>query len=217
MGMKIGITNLKGGVGKTTLSINIAVQLAHLGHSVCIVDTDTNNNALDWFSARDEGLKKVFVVAGKDYKKLIFTIREMEKIYDFIIMDGTPSISPMASAIIVLSDVLVIPIRASANDFRTMEGFMNVVENGKVAKNGLPICFVVNEFNENITMDRQVKDALKEYNVPTLHTVIRNRVAYRQSMMDGTGVVEQSDLKAKLEIEKLTEELIAFATTEIVL
>ena len=44
--MKIGITNLKGGVGKTTLSINLAVCFAHMGYKVCIVDTDTNQNSM---------------------------------------------------------------------------------------------------------------------------------------------------------------------------
>jgi chromosome partitioning protein len=66
---EIGITNLKGGVGKTTLSTNLAVCFAHMGYSVCIVDSDTNQNSLAWYGAREEG-PAIMVVGATDAKAL---------------------------------------------------------------------------------------------------------------------------------------------------
>jgi len=52
--MIISLLNQKGGVGKTTLAVNVAAQLARQGHKVLLIDADKQGSAGNWASLRDE-------------------------------------------------------------------------------------------------------------------------------------------------------------------
>ena len=95
--MVIGITNLKGGVGKTTISQNLAVCFAHMEYKVCIVDTDTNQNSLSWSGARSDDLPSVTVVGITNTKALTKTIKKLLEDYDIVKIDRTPSHSEMTT------------------------------------------------------------------------------------------------------------------------
>ena len=101
--MIVSVLNLKGGAGKTTVSINLAVELAYYGYSVLIIDTDKQKNASDWYQAREqnEDLKENLAVEYPDYKLDLFAINNAEQLkkeifsfeeqYDIVIIDGCPT------------------------------------------------------------------------------------------------------------------------------
>jgi chromosome partitioning protein len=92
--MKIGITNLKGGVGKTTISLNLAVCFAHMGYKVCIIDTDANQNSLQWLGVRDENLPDILVAGSTDPKAINKVTDNLQhNQHDIFILDGTPNLS----------------------------------------------------------------------------------------------------------------------------
>ncbi|MEL6257292.1 MAG: ParA family protein [Bacteroidota bacterium] len=210
--MNIGITNLKGGVGKSTIAQNLAVCFAHMGYKIVVVDTDTNQNTLSWFGARDQELPNINVVGVSESEALGKSIENLHQDYDIVLIDGTPNLSKMVTRIILSSDILLIPIRPGAQDFRTMEEFINRYQEAREFRGEIPAFFVLNEFSEKKKVHEGISQMIhSSFDVPVLDTKINSRVAYTEASIEGKGVYEYSDQKAKAEMVKLTEEVLAKA------
>ncbi len=208
--MVIAVTNLKGGVGKTTIATNLAVCFAHRGKKVCIVDTDlSQKSSMDWSGSRDEAMAKVSVF-GITEKQLNKEVESLRKDFDIVIIDGTPQLAELASRTILASDIVLIPLSPSIYDFRAFESFLEKYEQVRSVKESIgkiEAFVVVNRVNESANVSREIQDALQEYSLKTLQTRIANRVAYIDSATQGLGVFEYKDKKAKDEITRLTDEV----------
>jgi len=210
--MRIGVSNLKGGVGKTTIAQNLAVCFAHMDYKVCIVDTDTNQNSLSWYGARDTDLPNITVVGATDSKALNKTVDSLHDDYDIVVIDGTPSLSEMTTRIILASDILLIPIRPGAHDFRTMNEFFQRYAQAKEFRDEIPAFFILNEYSEQKNVHKGIRTLLEtEFEIPILKTTMKTRVAYAETSISGTGVYEYPDDKAKAEAVSLTNEVLAIA------
>ncbi len=210
--MKIGITNLKGGVGKSTITQNLAVCFAHKSYKTAIVDTDTNQNSLAWYGARDKDLPDITVVGVTESEALTKSIDNLDKDYDIVLIDGTPNLSKMATRIILTSDILLIPIRPSAQDYRTMQEFINRYEEAKEFKPAIPAWFILNEFTGVKKVHEGILKMIEaSFDIPVLKAKINSRVAYTEVSIIGKGVYEYSDAKAKKEITSLASEVLSKA------
>jgi chromosome partitioning protein len=205
--MTIGVSNLKGGVGKTTIAQNLAVCLAHLDYKVCIIDTDTNQNSMEWYEARSEDLPAIMVASVTD-KGLSKTVKTFSETHDFIIIDGTPSLADIATRIILASDILLIPMLPSAHDFRTLKLFFERYEQALEFRDSIPAYFVLNQYNPRVKLDREIFELLKGQNADILETTLKKRVVYKSAAVDGMGAYEYDDPKAKMEMFNLTKEVL---------
>lgn len=210
--MVIAITNLKGGVGKTTIATNIAVELKRRGYEVCIVDTDLGQqSSMEWGGNRDQSLPSV-PVFGIAIKQLNKEVAELNNKYQIVIIDGTPQLSELADRTILASDILLIPLTPSIYDYRGFEGFLERYEQVKGLKEAsgseVRAFVVLNRVVPNSNVSKDITAAVKEYEIGIMETQLVNRVAYVDSASEGKGVVEYKDKKASSEIENLTEELL---------
>ena len=209
--MKIGVSNLKGGVGKTTISQNLAVCFAQMGFKTCIVDTDENQNSLAWSGVRSEELPPITVVGIVDVKALAKTVDYLHKDYEVVIIDGTPSLSEMTTGIIIASDILIIPILPSAHDYRAMMPFFKRYEQAKVYRGDIPAYFLINQFSANGNVYKRMKEAIQSFEIPVLDTTVNKRAVYIETAIDGKGALEGNDPKAREEMISLTKEILSIA------
>ncbi len=207
----LAISNLKGGVGKSTIAQNVALQFALKGVSVCIADTDTEQKtSAKWATLRDSGALSVpvYTISPDKVSQEILALKQK---FDIVIVDGTPALTELTTRIIILSDLVVVPILPGGGDIWALENFLERYKEAKVTKESyggnVDIAVVVNRYNDRTTLDREVVNAIKEFDIKILNTKITNRVSYREATISGISVHDTKDEKAKQEIEELTKEI----------
>jgi len=206
--MKISIQNQKGGVGKTTLAIHLSHALALKGARVLLVDADPQGSARDWAAARSD--KPPFSVIGLDRPTLHRDLPPLAKDYDHVVIDGPPRVSELARSAIIASDLVVVPIQPSPYDVWAADEVIKLIREASVFKENLKSVFVINRRIVNTAIGRDVGDALAEYLIPVLKTVISQRVSFAESAAAG-GTVLDTDPNgaAAKEILALTEEILS--------
>jgi chromosome partitioning protein len=209
--MIVSVTSLKGGVGKSTIAQNLAVCFAHSGYKTCIADADTNQSSVRWSGLRDEGLPGILVNGLPDGRELAKNVKVLNDTFDIIVIDGTPSLSATTSKILLLADILLIPVLPSALDLWATQQFIERYRDAKEQREqNIPAYFVLNQHDERTTLGKEIRDALdafKEDGIGVLETSIKNRASYKKAVMEGLGVYEYTDAKAKEEIVALANEI----------
>jgi chromosome partitioning protein len=112
-----------------------------------------------------------------------------------------------------LGDIVLIPIRPSGLDLWATEKFIEKYEQAKTLKEDVKAYFVLNQYDENININRESKDVLNELEIKTLNTTVKSRIAYVEAVVQGMGVYEYRDRKAKEEMTTLTKEILDLMTT----
>lgn len=205
--MIIALVHQKGGVGKTTLSINIAGTLAKNGNRVLYVDADPQGSALDWAEARQES--SLFTMVGLPKAVIHKEVSNLSKDYDFVIIDGPPRVSDVTKSILLASDIAVIPVQPSPYDVWAAKEVLDIIKEAAVYNENLKILFTINRKIVNTAIGRDVADALSEYEIPVLKSAVGQRVIFAESATLGKIVSEVDEHSAAAkEIENLTSEII---------
>lgn len=208
--MIFSIQSQKGGVGKTTLAINIAYVLAASEALILLVDSDPQGSARDWAAARVNS--PPFAVIGLDRPTIHRDLPKIAKDYDHVVIDGPPRINDLARSAIIASDLVVIPVQPSPYDVWAAQETVKLTEEASVFKENLKSVFVINRKIVNTAIGRDVVEALARYNIPVLRSQICQRVIFAESAAIGVAVMEaNSRSQAASEISTLVSELLEVA------
>lgn len=185
------ITHQKGGVGKSTLTFNMASILKN-DVKTAIIDFDLQGSLYKSRSSSDIPVLE---------KEQINNVQNLD--YDFIFIDTPPYLTEDLPKLCKLADVILIPTKTGIYDLLAIEETINIIKQiGKEDKT----LIVFNMVKPNTTLTTEMQDAIDNYNIPIAETKISDLVAFTRSAI--THGVEDSK-KAYQQIESLTREILS--------
>lgn len=208
--MIVTVGNTKGGVGKTTVALNLAVGRALVGRDVWLVDGDRQGTAQTAVSIRaQEG--RVPALACSAYPEgplLRAQVAQQAGKFDDVVIDAGGRDSTALRAALALCDVLVVPFAPRSYDVWALADIAALVDDARSVREGLRAYAVLNCADPGERAADNEDAAAAVADVPQLEYLdapLRRRKAFANAAGSGLSVLElrPSDPKANAEINEL--------------
>jgi chromosome partitioning protein len=192
----IAIISQKGGSGKTTLGVHLAVCAEMNGLNTVIIDLDPQSSSLAWRKNRKNETPDVLAAQPEQLAALLEKAREIKT--DLVLVDTAPHSDKAAAVAAQFADLVLIPCRPSILDINAIQSTLNIL---KLVDTKTAI--VLNAIPSHGAREQEARDALETL-APIAPVAIYNRVAYFDAMNDGRSVQEYDPRgKAAEEIQSL--------------
>lgn len=195
----IAMVSQKGGSGKTTTAINLAVSsgLIDKHKQVALIDLDPQASAAKWGDRRDAGYPLVITSQPPRLGLALDNARNAGAKLAFI--DTAPHSDHGALASVKAADFVLIPCRPSVLDLEAVEASVDILKLAK--KQG---AFVLTACSPNKSLIHEAMDVLKDYGLLVCPVSIGERVAFSYSLNTGLAVAEYEPAgKAASEVRRL--------------
>ena len=202
----------KGGTGKTTLAVHLAVLAAETGRRVLLVDTDPQRSAAEWWRVRRTDEPRLVECPAARVPEVLEVARRDG--LDLVVIDTRPSVEADTVKIARLSDMVLIPTRPGILDLRAIAPTTEVLRPGRsntasmIVLNAVP----AGRGAAEAALTSEARQALETYGLAIAGVAIGQRAAFASALIDGRSVTEfDPNGKAASELRRL------FSLVEVVL
>ena len=208
-GKVICFGNSKGGVGKSSLSVCVAVEATKNGKKVLLIDADPQKSSASWRASREAD---DIICTSITEPTLHKDVPKLAEAYDLVVIDSGGRDSATFRSAMLAADILIIPVLPSQFDIYAAEDTVKILREALVYKDSIKPYFVLNQLLPNTLVSREAEDAMADMaqssGIPVLNVKLYARVAYKKCLDTGVGVTEYEPVgKAADEIRAMYREL----------
>lgn len=191
--MIVLVGNTKGGSGKTTLAVSLAIFRALQGRRVWLVDGDAQRSAATAAQLRAEvGATPPLICSSYDHGPVLRTQVLLQKDnYDDVVIDAGGRDSTALRAALTLADVLVIPFKPRSVDVWALSDMAKLVDEARSVRDGLRAVAILNMADPAGSDNTEAASAVTDYpQFEYLATPIRDRKSFAEALGRGLAVSE---------------------------
>jgi chromosome partitioning protein len=204
----IGVIQVKGGAGRSTVSTNLAGELSKQGKTVLIDCDMPQGTSASWYAVRHQAGKAGALIAdtATSYRELVSKVEQYADA-DYIVLDGPPRIAELTRSTLVLADICLIPVGASAAEIWATGDILALIEEASKVR-PVNARMVWTRYRPQTRLAQGLTElAKKELGLQALGTSLGMRVAYMEALGEGLTVAELADKSAQIEVKFLVNEV----------
>lgn len=203
MGYVITVAQQKGGAGKTTLAVNLAIGFAKAGKSVALMDIDPQGSAGRWFMTRIEsGRDPEIEFSTASAWGVTYEVRKLADAHDIVIIDTPPKADSDLRPALRAADLALVPVATSHLDLWAVEMLLYLAD-----REDTPAMIVMTRNRAGTRLAAEVAAKAQEMDAWVAEAALANRVAYAETLGQGKAVLEARRGPAHEEIQNLVKEV----------
>jgi chromosome partitioning protein len=184
--MIIVVANSKGGVGKSTLAVHLAVWLHEQGYTVTLADCDTQHSSSEWIKEAVPGLKAVVLA---DPEEILEELPQLSEEADYVIADGPGSNTETTRSLFMRADLALVPAKASMLEVRALAQATKALRHAQSVRKGPPPAIIVlSMVGKNYRLTQDMQDAAAALKLPLAKTALTLKQIYADAPGQGAVV-----------------------------
>ncbi|MGX2972203.1 AAA family ATPase [Helicobacter sp. T3_23-1059] len=219
----ITVANQKGGSGKSTIAINLAVKLLEFSSKVLVMDTDPQKSIETFTNIRESESNvsknlKYFTLSNRT-GNIAESLKQFLELYEYIIIDTGGIDSQESRKAMLYADSIILPTTPSQLDVDVLQTMLQTLTEIKDINDEVKILILMNKISTNVFLGKDLLEYKKtiekiQKNLGVkdgfylLGSVLKDRIAYKRAISEGLGISEYSDAKAKAEFEEVFAEFV---------
>lgn len=200
----VAVANVKGGVGKTTIAVHLAVYLSRQGLSVCCVDTDPQSLASKWLAESGPGIALASLLTADDILEETGQLTQ-----DWVIVDCQGNNSEVTRAVLLVADTVLVPCGPSPLDLLSTATTVRLAKQARsVRQGGKPDVLIVPNRIQRTRLSADLPETLAQLQEPVYRGSLGLRQAFAQAYAEGRTVLDMSNSLASQEVLQLCKEIL---------